>query len=114
MCDYDVGETADLWVRKYPKAAKAHRCAVCDGIIRPGRRYLSLFVLFDGRGSTTKCCLPCERIEKRFAKEHKSSPHPDGLVDALEECVAGEPASGKIWRQMLRAIRNRRPERFVQ
>lgn len=107
MCDFYGGELADLWVHRYPKARKEHRCEACGGTIKPGRRYLSLFTLFDGSGSTVKCCLPCERIGRKFAEVHRMTPHPSALVDSLQECIEEEPLSAGKWRPMLRAIRNR-------
>ncbi len=106
MCDFG-GEAATLWVRKYPKARKDHRCEACGGVIKPGRRYLVLFSIFEGSAASAKCCLPCDRISQKFGKEHELTPYPTALVDSLQECIDEEPSSAKKWRPAIRAIRAR-------
>ncbi len=108
MCDYDGGESATLWVKKFPRARKEHRCEACDGMVKPGARYMSLFSIFEGSCATAKCCLPCNRAIERFGKEHGQQPYPTALVETLQECIDWDAESSKRWRPVLRRVLARR------
>lgn len=106
MCSYD-GEAAETWVRGHPKARKRHRCESCGGAINTGKRYLSLFVVFDGSPSRSRFCLPCERLTDKFGDAHGFTPHPTGLSDALMDCVDEGESDAWVWKLALNKLRKR-------
>lgn len=108
MCDLDDGEAASLWSWKFPKARKSHRCDTCGKEITRGERYGVLFSIFEGSCSTAKQCLECKKTGEVFGQDHRFTPHPDSLFEALQECILESAESEKKWGPELAAMRARR------
>jgi hypothetical protein len=55
-------EPAQIFNRIFRKARKPHKCCECGDEIVKGERYEYVTMLFDGRWSEYKTCLPCYHI----------------------------------------------------
>lgn len=56
-CDY---EPADLWFERQPRAAKAHRCCECHGLIAKGERHGLATGKYDGQWFSNRRCADCQ------------------------------------------------------
>lgn len=110
MCLIDL-EPCEVWEERLYRARIPHACNCCRRAIRPGLRYMQVFMVFEGEANTERCCLPCWRANGIFADAHEGMRcTPSSFVDALRECIdENEPGVGQ-WKRMLRRIRARVPE----
>jgi hypothetical protein len=61
---HGIDETYDIYDENLLKARKGHSCHACDAPIRPGDRYVRVFILFQGEKETVKRCLRCQMIHE--------------------------------------------------
>lgn len=59
MCAIDDAETADVWLTKAVRAAKAWQCYECQRRIETGETYQRTTSLYDGRWDRTAICAHC-------------------------------------------------------
>lgn len=111
MCDMDSGETCSVWNEREIKARKAHRCASCHALVRPGEKYLRHFSVFDGEATDEASCLDCNADRRAFGSaEGHFIPSPGYFVEALQSCISdGDDESDTKWRPMLDRIEARSP-----
>lgn len=62
----EADETAQVYNRSTPVAAKAHRCEECDETIAKGQRYELAKMLSDRSWSTWRTCMSCSEIGDHF------------------------------------------------
>lgn len=107
MCYIDL-DPCDVWRESIQKAAKVHVCDTCRRQIQSGRRYATVFMVFEGQASSEKSCLPCWRAGGAFADAHDGMRcTPGSLVDMLLECIDENDEGVGQWKRMLNRIRKR-------
>lgn len=113
MCSIDL-EPVEVWNITHRKARKAHVCGVCRAAIRAGEAYTALFTVFQGDAQSYKTCAWCWAVGESFGRVHGQMPTPNGLCEALHECIEGEPRWNE-WRMALAGMYRRgRAERLTK
>lgn len=109
MCFIDL-EPCEVWQEHIYRAAKAHMCGCCGRTIRPGLRYVQIFLVLEGEADTERSCLPCWRANGVFAHAHDGMRcTPSSFVDMLHGCIDENEEGVGQWKRMLRRIEARRP-----
>lgn len=101
MCDVNLDDgTAAVFESSFPKAAKGHKCCVCNTTIPKGQTYLRHKSLFEGRWQQDKACQDCAAVWTYFFQAHGGGYSPYHLWDMVEGCIDGVlNAETRIWRK---------------
>ncbi len=88
MCVLEC-DPCELFTESHRTARKHHLCDSCNRVIKPGQKYLTTFVVFEGTATSSKGCPGCEEIIDRFGKAHKGYRFaPMDIIHWLEQCLA--------------------------
>lgn len=90
MCDTDM-DPCDVWNETTQKARKSHRCDECGLPVTPGRLYVRVGSLYDGRWDTYRAHNECRAlvrfVEKEVCGDHGSIP-----IGGLDEEISNMDA----------------------
>jgi hypothetical protein len=128
MCEVIFDEVATVFVDKFRKARKTHRCQCCGSEIKPGDRYLRHFQICDGQAYDEKMCEACAADRAEFAKAPghmlcapsyfwellSSCVHEDDDATFDEERGRYVPSPANPWVPMLERLRARSAAARVQ
>lgn len=70
---YCDGDLADVYIRTWRTARKAHKCSACAEQIRPRDRYTHTAIVGDGTAWTVKRCARCEAIHAHLRERANQS-----------------------------------------
>ena len=106
MCDlsYEESTSASSW-RRIARSRVVHRCRSCGVDISVGSSYWRNFSVTDGRVADEAQCDGCHAIGERFGDEHRWTPAPSCLAEAVRGCVDYD--GGGPWQAALDEIVSR-------
>jgi hypothetical protein len=82
---HSIDETYDVYDETTRTARKEHECDACDGKIRPGDKYVAIFIVFQGEIENLKRCARCQSIHAHLRVKGDGDMWPDERLSCGEE-----------------------------